>query len=119
MPLRDDGTGLLHNGDFKLFSEGGHPLGLVYVEVSFDPPSHTRLPINDTAQSTRAKFAGVHVIKPIRDIGEEPHDKRSLGPPSPLMGRRARSDTRQGRFLHPACVVMARHSGARRKRKPE
>ena len=68
----------------------------VYVEVHFDPPGHRRLPINDdelidralaiqiesgkdvtfltfdTAQSTRARFAGLAVHKFKQDPGPEP-----------------------------------------------
>ena len=74
----------------------GAPRGEVTIELVFDPPGHVRLPINDdeiidralaiepladrkvtlltydTGQSTRARSAGLQVIKLSKDIGEEP-----------------------------------------------
>jgi hypothetical protein len=68
----------------------------VMIELVFDPPGHTRLPINDgeiidralaiatladrsvaqltydTGQSTRARSAGLPVVKPRKEIGQEP-----------------------------------------------
>jgi len=68
----------------------------VVVELLFDPPGHVRLPINDdeivdralaveplagrkvtlltydTGQSTRARNAGLQVVKLRKEIGEEP-----------------------------------------------
>ena len=68
----------------------------VTIELVFDPPGHTRLPINDdeiidralaiatladrnvtlltydTGQSTRARSAGLPVVKLRKEIGEEP-----------------------------------------------
>lgn len=72
--------------------------GPVMIEMLFDPPGHVRLPINDdeiidralsveplaarkvtlltydTGQSTRARTAGLPVVKLSKPIGEEPKD---------------------------------------------
>jgi predicted ribonuclease YlaK len=94
--LGSDGSGLLNRADFSALDTGGIPRGEVYVEVYFDPAGHHRLPINDdelvdralaiqteagrdvtfitydTAQSTRARFAGLRVVKLPTDPGPEP-----------------------------------------------
>jgi rRNA-processing protein FCF1 len=73
----------------------------VTMEIVFDPPAHIRLPINDdeivdravaiqalagtnvrlltfdTRMSTRARYAGLNVVKLTKPLGEEPTDKRS------------------------------------------
>jgi hypothetical protein len=70
--------------------------GEITIELIFDPPGHVRLPINDdeiidrvlaiepltdrkvtlltydTGQSTRARNAGLQVVKLSKEIGEEP-----------------------------------------------
>lgn len=70
--------------------------GQITIELVFDPPGHTRLPINDdeiidralaiealaggtvtlltydTGQSTRARSAGLKVVKLSQNFGEEP-----------------------------------------------
>jgi hypothetical protein len=90
------GTGVLRTEDTSPIDHGELPKPPVYVEVFFDPPRHRRLPINDdelieralaiqaesgkvvtfltfdTAQSTRAKFAGLAVTKLTEDPGPEP-----------------------------------------------
>ena len=82
--------------DFGVLDSGGIPRGEVTIELIFDPPSHVRLPINDdeiidralmiqplagrevtlltydTGQSTRARSAGLRVLKLTRPIGDEP-----------------------------------------------
>ena len=74
----------------------GRMRGEAMMELVFDPPAHVRLPINDdeivdralaiepladrkvtlltydTGQSTRARNAGLQVVKLSKDIGEEP-----------------------------------------------
>ena len=94
--LQSDGTGILRERDCTSLRTGGIPRGRVYIEVFFDPPDHRRLPIKDdeiigralaiqaeaerdvtfctfdTAQSTRAKFAGLRVKKFVHDPGAEP-----------------------------------------------
>jgi rRNA-processing protein FCF1 len=90
------GPAQLQAGDFSALDSGGIPRGEVTIELLFDPPGHVRLPINDdeiidramaieplaarpvtlltydTGQSTRARAAGLQVIKLSEDIGEEP-----------------------------------------------
>jgi hypothetical protein len=94
--LQPNGTGILREADFTPLEPGGLARGRVSVEVFFDQPGHRRLPINDdeiidravtiqaeagrqvafwtfdTAQSTRARFAGLRVKKFKRDPGAEP-----------------------------------------------
>jgi PIN domain len=94
--LQSDGTGVLRAEDKSPIDRGELPEEPVYVEVFFDPAGHRRLPINDdelidralviqaesgkevtfltfdTAQSTRAKFAGLAVKKLKEDAGPEP-----------------------------------------------
>jgi PIN domain len=88
--------GRLREEDFSALGSGGIPRGEVTVELLFDQPGHVRLPINDdeiidralatrplagrpvtlltydTGQSTRARAAGLRVIKLARPIGDEP-----------------------------------------------
>ena len=88
--------GRLGEEEFTPLNSGGIPRGEVTIELLFDPPGHVRLPINDdeiidralavqplaarpvtlltydTGQSTRARAAGLPVIKPARPIGDEP-----------------------------------------------
>ena len=90
------GRATLREADFSVLGTGGIPRGEVTVELLFDPPGHMRLPINDdeivdralaiqilaerpvtlltydTGMSTRARNAGLRVVKPSEDIGEEP-----------------------------------------------
>jgi hypothetical protein len=92
------GIGVLRYGDFSpVLDGGGIPFGEVTVEIVTDPPGHARLPINDeevidrtlaiealagqrvtmitydTGQSTRARVAGLEVVKiPQPPEGEEP-----------------------------------------------
>lgn len=94
--LGSDGIGLLREEDFTPLSNGGSPRGAVYAHILFDPLRHHRLPINDdelvaralavqtqagrsvtfltfdTAQSTRARFAGLQVLKLSQPLGPEP-----------------------------------------------
>lgn len=86
----------LREADFSALDSGGIPRGEVTMELLFDPPGHTRLPINDdeiidralavqslaghpvtlltydTGQSTRARAAGLRVVKRRDDAGEGP-----------------------------------------------
>lgn len=88
--------GRIQDEDYTPLQHGGVPRGRVVIEVYFDPAGHTRLPINDdelidralaiqaesgrtvtfltydTAQSTRARFAGLEVIKLNVEAGPEP-----------------------------------------------
>lgn len=87
---------ILSDEDFSALNEGGIPRGRVTIEVMFDPPGHARLPITDdeivsrafaaqnrrgrdatlvtydTGQATRARHAGLHVVK--LSIPVEPAD---------------------------------------------
>jgi rRNA-processing protein FCF1 len=89
-------VGRLHAEDITAPTPDGLGQGLVTMELLFDPPGHVRLPINDdeivdrtvavqtlagrkvtlltydTGQSTRARNAGLQVVKLSEDIGEEP-----------------------------------------------
>jgi hypothetical protein len=89
------GPARLRAEDFSALG-GRHPRGEVTIELVFDPPGHARLPINDdeiidrtlviqplagrevmlltcdTGQSTRARSAGLRVLKLTRPIGDEP-----------------------------------------------
>jgi rRNA-processing protein FCF1 len=93
-----DGTGpaLLREEDFSALNSGGIPRGEITIEIVFDPPGHSRLPINDdeiidrilaiqpladrkvtlltydTSQSTRARAEAVPVVKLAAQLGEEP-----------------------------------------------
>jgi hypothetical protein len=82
---------------------GGVQRSDVTMELLFDPPGHVRLPINDdkivdravaveslagrkvtfltydTGQSTRARNAGLQVVKLTKNIGEEPTEEVSQG----------------------------------------
>lgn len=93
--LLPQGVGLLHAEDATRPGWPNRDRGPVRVEVVFDPPGHRRLPINDdelidralaieaesgrevtfltydTAQSTRARFAGLNVRKLTEDPGPE------------------------------------------------
>lgn len=90
------GPATLRKEDFSVLGTGGIPRGEVTAELLFDPPGHLRLPINDdeivdraaavqalagrpvamltydTGQSTRARNAGLRVVKLTEDIGPEP-----------------------------------------------
>jgi hypothetical protein len=90
------GPARLRAEDFSALGSGGIPRGEVTIELIFDPPGHVRLPINDdeiidralviqplagrdvtlvtydTGQSTRARGAGLSVLKLTRPIGDEP-----------------------------------------------
>jgi hypothetical protein len=94
--LGADGTGVLLPDEKTKSERSQLPSNQVRVEVFFDPAGHRRLPINDdeliartlaiqaesgkpvtfltfdTAQSTRAKFAGLNVRKFSQDPGPEP-----------------------------------------------
>lgn len=94
--LHADGTGVLVPNKEIRNQRSQLPANQVRVEVLFDPTGHRRLPINDdelidraltikaesgkdvtfmtfdTAQSTRAKFAGLTVRKLEQDPGPEP-----------------------------------------------
>lgn len=99
--------------DFSALGKGGIPSGEVTMELVFDPPRHSRLPINDdeiidrtlaisslagrevtlltydTSQSTRARNAGLRVEKLPKPIGDEPEkarDKSAKGPKAGLSG---------------------------------
>lgn len=87
---------VLHDPDPDVLRHSGARNGEVTVEILLDPPGHTRLPIADdelvdralaarpftwrevriltydTGQATRARMAGLGVIKPVKDIGVEP-----------------------------------------------
>ncbi len=92
---------VLRREDFSALGSGGIPRGEVTIELLFDPPGHTRLPIADdeiidralavqglagqpvalltydTGQATRARAAGLKVVK-LRDSageGDEPPRK--------------------------------------------
>lgn len=90
-------VGVLREEDFSPLKSGGIPRGQITVELVFDPPGHARLPIGDdeiidrsvaiqalagqavtmitydTGQSTRARAAGLRVVKiPQPPKGEEP-----------------------------------------------
>jgi len=93
-----NGTGpaRLREEDFSALDTGGIPRGQITVEIVFDPPGHMRLPINDdeiidrvlaiqplagrdvrlltydTSQSTRARAAGVPVVKLTKPLAEDP-----------------------------------------------
>jgi len=95
-------TGLarLKAGDVVLGADG-LTRSEVWIEMIFDPPGHVRLPINDdeiidralaieplaerkvtlltydTGQATRARNAGLHVVKLSKDIGDEPAEQNS------------------------------------------
>jgi len=90
------GPARLRAEDFSSLGSGGLPRGEVTIELLFDPPGHVRLPINDdeiidrclavepladrkvtlltydTGQSTRARTAGLKVVKLSQEIGDEP-----------------------------------------------
>jgi rRNA-processing protein FCF1 len=104
--LRD--AGQLQSADFSTVVDGsgGIPRGPITLEILADPPGHIRLPINDdeiidrtnatraltsgpitlvtydTGQSTRARLAGLPVIKLDIPAGDEPS--------TPRTGRRTR-----------------------------
>ena len=88
--------GLLHGDSETVSTDGLVGQGEVTMELLFDPPGHIRLPINDdeivdralavqilgerpvtlltydTGMSTRARNAGLRVVKLSEDIGDEP-----------------------------------------------
>jgi hypothetical protein len=90
----------LREADSSAVGSGGIPRGEVTMELLFDSPGHTRLPINDdeiidralavqslagrpvtlltydTGQSTRARAAGLKVRKLRDDAGEGPEPQR-------------------------------------------
>ncbi|MEU5335569.1 PIN domain-containing protein [Streptomyces asoensis] len=89
---------VIREADFSPLDTGGIPCGVVSVEVLYDPPAHTRLPINDdeivdravtvqllagrpvrlitydTGQAMRARAAGLDVVKlrPAAETEPEP-----------------------------------------------
>jgi rRNA-processing protein FCF1 len=93
---KSTGTAQLHTAGVLPPAPDGRMRGEVKVELLFDPPGHVRLPINDdeiidralaiepladrkvtlltydTGQSTRARNAGLQVVKLSKEIGEEP-----------------------------------------------
>jgi hypothetical protein len=100
---RTTGAAQLRAADFSPLDSQGIPHGEITIEMVLDPPKHTRLPINDdeiidralavqaiaglsvtlltydTGQSTRARAAGLTVIKvphPV-DADEPEHPKRT------------------------------------------
>ncbi len=90
------GPALLRERDDSPLKSGGIPRGRVNIELLFDSPGYVRLPINDdeivdragavqslaerpvtmltydTGQSTRARNAGLEVMKLTEEIGPEP-----------------------------------------------
>lgn len=90
------GPAMLRERDDSPLRSDSIPRGRVSVELLFDPPGHVRLPINDdeiidrasavqnlaerpvtlltydTGQSTRARNAGLTVVKLTEDIGPDP-----------------------------------------------
>ncbi|MGW5689029.1 PIN domain-containing protein [Nonomuraea sp. NPDC003754] len=92
--------GELRAEDFTPLREGGIPQGQITMEIVFDAPGHSRLPIADdeiidaalriqslagrrvklitydTSQSTRARAAGLDVVKIAQDPGPEPEHRR-------------------------------------------
>lgn len=84
-------------------ASGGIQRSDITMELLFDPPGHVRLPIADdeivdralaveplagrkvtlltydTGQSTRARNAGLQLVKLSKDIGEEPSEEESQG----------------------------------------
>jgi hypothetical protein len=106
------GVAQLHPQDPAAPTAGSTTRGEVTMELLYDPPGHTRLPINDdeiidralailplanrdvtlitydTGQSTRARRAGLKEVKLTKDIGGEPSQ-----PPSPPKQATGRSDT--------------------------
>lgn len=97
--LQEASPGILRPADMHEGSDGP-PRGAVTVEVLFDPPGHTRLPISDdeiidravvaqaqagtpvtlvtydTGQSTRARAAGLRVNKLRGDAGTGPEPEK-------------------------------------------
>lgn len=93
------GPAVLRERNDSPIKSGGIPRGQVNVELLFDPPGHVRLPINDdeiidralavqalaerpvilltydTGQSTRARNAGLKVVKLTEEIGPEPKEE--------------------------------------------
>lgn len=94
---------VLREPDPDSLQRNGSRHGEVTVEILFDPPGHVRLPIADdelvdralavkpftwrevrvltydTGQSMRARMDGLGVIKPVKDIGEEPEQESGSG----------------------------------------
>jgi len=90
------GPSRLRAGDTAPSEPGGRLISEISIEMVFDPPGHVRLPISDdeivdcclaietlagrevtlviydTGQSTRARFAGLRVVKLARPQGDEP-----------------------------------------------
>ena len=93
--LDQSGYGVVREEDFSALDTGGVPRGRVTAEISFDPPGHVRLPINDdeivdralaiqaamgrnitlvtfdTKMRLRARTAGLKVHKLTQDLGPE------------------------------------------------
>ncbi|WP_063796049.1 PIN domain-containing protein [Streptacidiphilus griseoplanus] len=93
----------LRDEDFSALDHGGIPRGEITVELVFDPPGHSRLPIEDeeiiaralavqslagrpvtlvtfdTGQSMRARQAGLRVVKLTTPQGEEPAKQERAG----------------------------------------
>jgi hypothetical protein len=94
--LKSEMQGVLHEGDTSQAEREGDARPKVSMELLLDPPGHVRLPIADdeivdralsvqrfaespvsfltfdTGQATRARVAGLAVLKLHKDIGEEP-----------------------------------------------
>lgn len=90
-----EGSGVLRSADWEPLNRGGIPSGEVSVQIVFDPPGHVREPINDdelidravacqaftggvtmitydTGQATRARLAGLRVVKLDHPAGDPP-----------------------------------------------
>lgn len=91
------GRGQIREEDYEQLDVGGIPRGRVTAEILFDLPGHVRLPIlddeiidrglavqafaarpvtlltYDTGQSTRARAAGLDVLKLVREDDTESH----------------------------------------------
>ena len=87
-------SGVLRAADWDQLKHGGIPSGEVGLQIVFDPPGHVRLPINDdelvdravacqafadltvitydTGQATRARLAGLRVVKLDHQLGDPP-----------------------------------------------
>lgn len=95
------GSAVIKEEDYSALDSGGIPNGRVAVEILYDPPGHTRLPINDdeivdravavqllagrsvrlitydTGQAMRARAAGLTVIKMRHPAESEQEPTRS------------------------------------------
>ncbi|GAB3161006.1 PIN domain-containing protein [Microbispora hainanensis] len=111
--------GELRPEDYTPLNNGGIPRGQVTVEIVFDSPGHTRLPIPDdeivdaalrieplagrrvmlitydTSQSMRARAAGLSVVKIAQDPGPEPDPEQRPGRKNGQPKAERRLSTRQ------------------------